>query len=143
MNEIISGVQVIKMYTWEKPFAKLITYARRMELKSIRMTSYARAFQMILVQFTPRLVLFSTMISIVLINGPEYITSARIYAFSSILTVASLLMSQRFSRGIGELAEVLISLKRLEKFLNLEEKQLSNLDKPNEPNKTGSIKGTW
>lgn len=29
MNEIIHGIQVIKMYAWEKPFAKLISIARR------------------------------------------------------------------------------------------------------------------
>lgn len=29
MNEIIMGVRVIKMYTWEKSFAKLIEYARK------------------------------------------------------------------------------------------------------------------
>ena len=29
MNEIIAGMRVIKMYTWEKPFAKLIELCRR------------------------------------------------------------------------------------------------------------------
>jgi len=33
MNEIISGIQVIKMYSWEKPFGKLIEYARKYVLK--------------------------------------------------------------------------------------------------------------
>ena len=29
MNEIITGVKVIKMYSWEKPFAKLVELARK------------------------------------------------------------------------------------------------------------------
>lgn len=29
MNEIVSGIQVIKMYAWEKPFSKLVDTLRR------------------------------------------------------------------------------------------------------------------
>lgn len=32
MSEIISGVQVIKMYAWEKPFSTLVEHARKYSL---------------------------------------------------------------------------------------------------------------
>ncbi len=34
MNEIVTGIRVIKMYTWEKPFATLIDLYRRYILLS-------------------------------------------------------------------------------------------------------------
>lgn len=34
MSEIIGGIQVIKMYTWEKPFEKLVSLVRRFPLIS-------------------------------------------------------------------------------------------------------------
>lgn len=40
MNEIINGIQVIKMYAWEIPFRKVVAEARRVEIKQIRYSAY-------------------------------------------------------------------------------------------------------
>lgn len=127
MDEIISGVQVIKMYAWEKPFAKLIAYARKMELKELRKVSYIRGLHMTSMIFTSRLALFCSMFSIVLISDAKQITAPRIFAISAYFSITSFLMSQRFSRSVAETAEFLVALKRLEKFFELEEKE-TNLD---------------
>lgn len=42
MNEIINGIQVIKMYAWEIPFQKVVAEARRLEIQQIRYASYIR-----------------------------------------------------------------------------------------------------
>lgn len=43
MNEIIQGIQVIKMYTWENSFAKMVEEVRRKEVNAIRGGAYVRA----------------------------------------------------------------------------------------------------
>ncbi|XP_031637722.1 multidrug resistance-associated protein 4-like, partial [Contarinia nasturtii] len=123
MDEIISGVQVIKMYAWEKPFTKLITYARKMELKVIQKTSFIRAVHMSAMLFTTRLALFFTMLAIVSIDGPNAITPDRIFVISGYFSLVSHVMSQRYARGIAETAEVFVALGRLESFLHLDEKK--------------------
>lgn len=122
MDEIISGVLVIKLYGWELPFEKLIAYARMMELNVIRKTSYLRAIHMTSILFTTRFALFCTMVAMALIDGPDSITSDRIFVISALFSIVSHLMSQRFARSIGETAEVLVALKRIESFLRLDEK---------------------
>jgi ATP-binding cassette subfamily C (CFTR/MRP) protein 4 len=34
MNDIVSGIQVIKMYAWEKPFSRLVNVARVLVVKA-------------------------------------------------------------------------------------------------------------
>lgn len=46
MNEIVQGIQVIKMYAWEKPFQAVVAEARRQEVKEIRYASYIRGINL-------------------------------------------------------------------------------------------------
>lgn len=122
MDEIISGVQVIKMYAWEKPFMQLIALARRMELKVVRKSSYVRALYMTFAMFTTRLSLFCSMLAIVLLWGEEHITAAKVFVISSYLTVVAQNLTGFFIRGIAEIAESLVAFQRLQNFLENDEK---------------------
>lgn len=127
MDEIISGVQVIKMYAWELPFSKLITYARKMELKIVRKTSYVRALYMTFMLFTTRMAIFCTMLTITLLYGADQITAAKVFVISSYFSIIAMTMSQMFVRGVAEIAEVMVALRRLQNFLELDEKKTKQI----------------
>lgn len=138
MDEIVSGVQVIKMYAWEIPFAKLIAFARKMELKVVRKSSYIRAVHMAFILFTTRLALFCTMLSIAVFYGSDQITVAKVFMISSYFSVVAMTMTQRFVRAVTEVSESLVAIRRIQNFLHLDEKQIISLDQ----NKSGFIDKT-
>ncbi|XP_045472553.1 ATP-binding cassette subfamily C member 4-like isoform X2 [Harmonia axyridis] len=119
MDEILSGVQVIKMYAWEKPFAKLIKIARKKELKVIIKSSYVRGLYMTFNLFTTRAALYCTLMTMALTNQP--ITTSKVFVLMSYYNILAQTMSTMFVRGISEVAELLVAVKRLQDFLTNEE----------------------
>ncbi|XP_018561045.1 multidrug resistance-associated protein 4 [Anoplophora glabripennis] len=119
MDEIISGVQVIKMYAWEKPFEKIIKFARKAELKVVMKSSYVRALYMTFNLFTTRVALFCTLLTMALTD--QQITAAKVFVFMTYFNILSQTMSAMFVRGISELAELFVTIKRLEEFMKNEE----------------------
>lgn len=81
MDEIISGVQVIKLYAWEKPFEKLIKYARKAELKVVTKSSYVRGLFMTFNLFTTRVSLFCALLTMALMEQPITATKVNRNAF--------------------------------------------------------------
>ncbi|XP_060518435.1 probable multidrug resistance-associated protein lethal(2)03659 [Cylas formicarius] len=119
MNEIISGIQVIKMYTWEKPFAKLVEISRRTELGEIGKTSVIRAFVMSLFMFLNRASIYFCMMSYVLLGktlDPHYVFVTT--CFYGILNVS---VAIYWPTGITQMAEAAISVKRIKRFLLYDE----------------------
>ncbi|XP_011877734.1 PREDICTED: multidrug resistance-associated protein 4-like [Vollenhovia emeryi] len=125
MDEIISGVQVIKMYAWEKPFCAMVELARKLELRVVTKSSYIRGIYMTFNLFTTRMGLFCTLVSM-LVFGNE-LTAAKIFVVSSYFNILAHTMTGMFVRGFAELAECMVAIRRLQTFLIYNEFQGSNV----------------
>ncbi|XP_065203724.1 probable multidrug resistance-associated protein lethal(2)03659 isoform X2 [Planococcus citri] len=122
MNEIISGIQVIKMYTWEKPFAALVAKARKKEVNEIKGTSHIRGVLLSFIIFHTRIALFFSIFSYVVVGNT--ITAQKVFVITSYFNILRQTMTVFFPQGIGQIAEALISIKRLQTFLMYEENEI-------------------
>ncbi|XP_044738847.1 probable multidrug resistance-associated protein lethal(2)03659 [Chrysoperla carnea] len=52
MNEIIQGIQVIKMYTWEYPFGQLVHACRKREIDELRNAAFIKGIIMSFIMIT-------------------------------------------------------------------------------------------
>lgn len=125
MDEIISGVQVIKMYAWEKPFCAMVELARKLELRVVTKSSYIRGIYMTFNLFTTRMALYCTLITI-LIFGDD-LTADKVFVVSSYFNILAHTMTGMFVRGFAELAECMVAIRRLQGFLMFDEFQGSNV----------------
>ncbi|CAL8127080.1 unnamed protein product [Orchesella dallaii] len=120
MNEIVSGMRVIKMYTWEKPFAALVNDSRKDEVKVIRKTSRLRAINMSLFYTSSKLIIFLTLLVYVLTDNT--LTAEKVFVTLSLYNNVRLIMTLFFPNGVSQLAETLVSINRLQTFLLMEER---------------------
>ncbi|XP_072387967.1 ATP-binding cassette sub-family C member 4-like [Diabrotica undecimpunctata] len=132
MDEIILGIQVIKMYAWEVPFQKVIGLARKAEIKIIKKNSYIRALFMTLGMVTTKLALFATLVTITLTGGE--ITAAKVFVLISYFNMLSMTLTGILTRGIAEIAEMFTSIGRLQKFLENDEYKYEQHNISSDPN---------
>lgn len=76
IDEVIAGVQVIKMYVWEIPFGNLIKRVRNLELKIIMKSSHIRGLYMTFNIFTIRVSLYCTLLTMAL--SGQQITATKV-----------------------------------------------------------------
>ncbi|XP_049854061.1 ATP-binding cassette subfamily C member 4-like [Schistocerca gregaria] len=115
MNEIISGIQVIKLYTWENYFAKLIEACRRLETASIRSTAYVRCTMSSFGIFVTRFSIFISIVTYVLLG--EAITAEKVFVVIAYYNLLADTMGDCFPKAIIFGAEFLVSTKRVQRFL--------------------------
>nr|AIN44104.1 multidrug resistance-associated protein 4-like protein [Laodelphax striatellus] len=114
-DEVISGIQVIKMYAWEKPFTKLVMAARNAELSIIKRTTFLRGVYMTFNTTTTRFALFTTLLAWTLSGGQ--LSSDRVFVVAAYFNTLTQTFSGMFVRGFAEISESRVSVRRLQNFM--------------------------
>lgn len=137
MNEIVNGIQVIKMYAWEKPFSKLVEMARLKEVRVIRQVSYIRGILLSFIMFLTRVSVFLSLIGYALLG--YQIGAQKAFIVTAFFNTLRASMTVFFPQGIGQLAETLVSVQRIQKFMLYEELDRSkeSLARSKSENETG------
>ncbi|KAF5273606.1 hypothetical protein FQR65_LT04605 [Abscondita terminalis] len=114
MDEIIRGIEIIKMYAWEKSFAKLVAHHRRMEIKALTKSSYIKGSFLIYFLYISVPLFLTTLTHILLGNGVD---AKKIFYTTAIFNILAFNMGTLFSQGIALLNEIGASSVRIRKFL--------------------------
>ncbi|XP_073845417.1 probable multidrug resistance-associated protein lethal(2)03659 [Musca autumnalis] len=129
MNEILSGIQVIKMYAWEIPFGKMVDYARRKEMKAIRYVNYIRGVMGSFIMFISRISIFSSLVGYVLLG--HFLTAEKAFVVTAFYGLLRITMTVYFPMAVAQVAETLVSFRRIQKFMLLDEVKLAEKAKQN------------
>ncbi|XP_073318323.1 ATP-binding cassette sub-family C member 4-like [Pagrus major] len=119
MNEVVSGIRIIKMYAWEKPFAALVSEVRSKEISKIMKSSYLRGLNMASFFCASKIIVFITFTIYVLLGNP--ITASRVFVTVSLYTAVRLTVTLFFPSAIEKLFECRVSIRRIQEFLLLNE----------------------
>ncbi|XP_074520424.1 ATP-binding cassette sub-family C member 4 [Halichoeres trimaculatus] len=119
MNEVVSGIRIIKMYAWEKPFSALVSEVRRKEISKIMKSSYLRGLNMASFFCASKIIVFVTFTLYVLLGNT--ISASRVFVTVSLYTAVRLTVTLFFPSAIEKLFECRVSIRRIQEFLLLEE----------------------
>ncbi|XP_071783118.2 ATP-binding cassette sub-family C member 4-like isoform X1 [Centroberyx gerrardi] len=128
MNEVISGIRIIKMYGWERPFSALVDDIRRMEISKIMKSSYLRGLNMAFFFVAGKIIIFITLCVYVLTGNR--LSASRVFVAVSLYGAVRLTITLFFPSAIEKVSETHISIRRIKNFLLLDEVAPQHLGLP-------------
>ncbi|NXX29747.1 MRP4 protein, partial [Nicator chloris] len=119
MNEVISGMKIIKMYAWEKSFAELVNGLRRKEIAMIMKSSYLRGLNLASFFVASKITVFMTFMAYVLLG--KVICASKVFVAVSLYGAVRLTVTLFFPAAVERVSESVISIRRIKNFLMLDE----------------------
>ncbi|CAH3029808.1 unnamed protein product [Porites evermanni] len=125
MNEIIKGMKVVKIFTWEFIFSELINSIRRLEMSRIHKTQCLQAFNMATGFVSQSIITCTMFITYVLLGNP--VNAAKVFSSVAMVTVLQRSLARHFLSAVQKLNEARKTATKIQTFLKLDELNFENI----------------
>ncbi|KAM3600087.1 uncharacterized protein V6R79_017187 [Siganus canaliculatus] len=133
MNEILSGMKILKFYAWEEAFWRRVSVLRDNELKALKTSQILYAISLSSFNSSSFLIALSVFGVYVLIDERNVLDAEKIFVSVAIINILKTPLSQ-LPFAISTTMQAAVSLRRLEKFLHEDELKPDNVEKlPHSP----------
>ncbi|XP_030564885.1 multidrug resistance-associated protein 1, partial [Drosophila novamexicana] len=126
MNEVLSGIKVLKLYAWEPSFEKQVLDIRDKEIATLRATAYLNASTSFLWSCAPFLVSLVTFATYLLSNEANQLSVGKVLVSLALFDIMKLPLTIIPMLTV-DIAETQVSVQRINKFLNSEELDPNNV----------------
>ncbi|KAL8582638.1 hypothetical protein ACOMHN_028703 [Nucella lapillus] len=126
MNEVLSGMKVLKLYAWESSFEDKVTEIRNKELHVLKKSAYLNAFSTFAWTVAPFMVTLATFATYVLSSNDHYLDAQKAFVSLSLFNILRFPINL-LPMIISFLAQAQVSVSRISKFLSNEDLDPSNV----------------
>ncbi|XP_054270085.1 multidrug resistance-associated protein 1-like [Macrosteles quadrilineatus] len=120
MNEVLSGIKVLKLYAWEPSFEQKITKIRQKEVRVLKTAAYFNSFSMFAFSMTPFLVALVSFATFVLYDDRNILDAEIAFVSLSLFNILRFPLNM-LPQVLNSIVSTAVSIKRINKFLNNEE----------------------
>ncbi|KAF9285855.1 Multidrug resistance-associated protein 1 [Mortierella alpina] len=131
LTEVLSGIKIVKLYSWERSFQKKLETIREKELKHLMHIGTTMAFMLIMYTSLPSLMSLLSFVVYALFGGPGGTRGA----MSAQVVFVSITLFNRLAKPIGTASSIVnqiislnVAVKRVQGFLLQEEIDDSHLE---------------
>ncbi|KAI7815048.1 ABC subfamily C member [Rhyzopertha dominica] len=120
MNEILSGIKVLKLYAWEPSFEQQILKIRTKEVDVLKQAAYLNAGTSFIWSCAPFLVSLVTFATYVLVDEANVLDATTAFVSLSLFNILRFPLSM-LPMMISNMVQAGVSVQRINKFMNCEE----------------------
>ncbi|XP_065072690.1 multidrug resistance-associated protein 1 isoform X3 [Ochlerotatus camptorhynchus] len=126
MNEVLSGIKVLKLYAWEPSFEQQILVIRDKEVKVLKSAAYLNAGTSFIWSCAPFLVSLVTFATYVMVDENNVLNATTAFVSLALFNILRFPLSM-LPMLISNMVQTAVSVKRINRFLNQEELNPDNV----------------